>query len=256
MSRRNTSKQRKQDTNVVLLSEALFNNGAAISSGPRKKRWTLHDLKRITPLSDAQRHVVNEFNDGQHICMHGSAGTGKTYLMCYLALNEYLQHSQKYDKIIIVRSVVPTRDIGFLPGTVEEKTAVYEQPYKDIFADLLGRSSSYDDMKDEHIVEFNITSFVRGLTWDNALIVVDEIQNMSWSEFDSVITRVGQNSRVLLCGDTTHQMDLTKERTGIINAIRILDNLSHFSVKKCSVDDIVRSEFVKQWILAREDLKL
>lgn len=188
-----------------------------------------------------------------HICAHGSAGTGKTFVALYLALIEVLEKKQQ--KIIIVRSVVPTRDIGFLPGTLEEKLAVYEQPYQDILYELCGKASTYNDMKDAGIIEFVSTSFIRGLTWDNAVVLVDECENLTFHEIDSVMTRMGNNSRMLITGDVT-QTDLDNKRNqseGMSDALRVFKHMDGIEEVQFNRHDIVRGEFVKNWIIASED---
>jgi phosphate starvation-inducible protein PhoH len=198
--------------------------------------------------------MFHDFFNGQHICAHGSAGTGKSFVAIFLALNE-LFRNEDINKIIIVRSAVPTRDMGFMPGTLEEKEMHYELPYQEMFAYFLGRKSSYQDMKDAGIVKFCTTSYVRGVTWDNAVVIVDEGQNMTMSEIDSVITRLGENSRLIVCGDAQYQQDLTKRETsGFKEAISIMKRMPSFSIIEFTYHDIVRSEFVKSWIRARQDM--
>jgi phosphate starvation-inducible protein PhoH len=152
-----------------------------------------------------------------------------------------------------VRSIAPTRDIGFLPGKIEEKIAVYETPYRDMCYNLLGRFA-YEDMKKDGTIEFIPTSFVRGLSWDNAIIIVDEIQNMTWGEIDSVVTRVGVNSRIILCGDDLYQNDIG-HNSGINKALTVVKSMNAFGTTHFTTEDIVRSEFIKSWIKAREELR-
>lgn len=240
-------------TNVVELTQALYLNGKAMQEGPKRKSWSRHDLKHIRPLTPTQEEMFQDFMNGNNIVAHGSAGTGKSYIALFLALNEYLRHDSTIERIIIVRSAVPTRELGFLPGTLQEKTALYELPYKDIFADLLGRFSTYEDMKEANIVQFCTTSFIRGLTWDNTIVVVDEAQNMTWGEFDSIITRLGDNSRFIICGDHSHQCDLKKgEQSCFANLLKLASKLPNVSSILFTPHDIVRSQFVKSWIIERE----
>lgn len=237
------------------LEEALLSNGRAMEEGHKKKSWSIHDIKSIKPLTITQEDMFRTWFDGNHVCAFGSAGTGKTFIALYLALNEVLQKYQ--NQIIIVRSAVPTREIGHLPGTLEEKIALYERPYSDMLWELIGRSSTYQDMKDAKVVEFMSTSFIRGLTWDNAIVIIDEFQNMTMEEIDSVITRIGKNTRVILCGDIKHQCDLRRgETTGAQNVINVLEHMNNFELIHFTKEDVVRSEFVKSWIMAREHLNL
>ena len=194
------------------------------------------------------------FND-KNLCAYGSAGTGKTFLALYLAINEVIQKRQH--RIIIVRSAVPTREVGFLPGDLEEKTALYELPYHDIMWELVGRHSTYQDMKDAGLIEFVTTSFIRGLTWDNAIVIVDEAENMTFHEIDSIMTRVGENTRVIVAGDIK-QTDLDGSRkngtSGIQDSIKVFDKMGGFECIAFNKYDIVRSDFVKSWIIASEEV--
>lgn len=240
---------------VVALERALLLNGKAIEEGPKKKRWTKHDLQIIQPLTPAQQEMMHDFMAGKHICAHGSAGTGKTFLAIFLALNELLRPDTSVHKIIIVRSAVQTRDLGFMPGTLEEKTAFYERPYQDAFALLLNRANSYQDMKDAGLVEFLTTSFIRGLTWNNTIVIIDEAQNANFHELNSIMTRIGEDSRVIVVGDVS-QTDLRKSKndcTGLEQFVQIAQKMQQFSVITFTRHDIVRSEFVKSWIIACED---
>ena len=239
---------------IESLTRALALNGQAQQQGIKKKTWNLHNLKTITPLTPAQHDMFESWFNDFNICGHGSAGTGKTFVALYLALNEVL--SQRQQKIIIVRSAVPTREVGFLPGTLEEKVAQYELPYKDIMWELIGRKNTYQDMKDAGLVEFMTTSFIRGLTWDNAIIVVDEGENMTFHEIDSIMTRVGENTRVIFNGDIK-QTDLDGKRgnlSGMSTAIKVFKEMKKFDCIKFTADDIVRSDFVKSWISAAEEV--
>lgn len=240
---------------IETLSLALVQNGKAIEEGGKRKHWSKHDIKSIKPLTPTQEEMFHAWFNDKHICAHGSAGTGKTFLALYLAINDVLQKYQ--NKIIIVRSAVPTRDIGFLPGTLEDKTALYELPYQDIMWELIGRNSTYQDMKDAGIIEFMTTSFIRGLTWDNAIVVVDEGENMTFHEIDSIMTRIGENTRVIFTGDIT-QTDLDGKKngcSGMKDAIEVFKNMEEFALVQFNKYDIIRSDFVKSWIIAAEDLR-
>lgn len=254
MSRPKKRKYEKEE--ISRLSKALIENGRAVDVGQKRKHWTKHDIKNITPLTPTQDEMFHAFFNNFHICAHGSAGTGKTFIALYLAFSEILRHESPIDHIIIVRSAVSTRDVGFVPGTLEEKTALYELPYDDMCGSLFGRMSTYRDMKEAGIIRFLSTSFVRGLTWDNAVVIIDEFQNMTLPEVDSVITRVGQNTRVILCGDANHQCDLKKEKTCAKDVVNILSHMKDFALITFTKDDIVRSQFVKNWILARDDTNI
>lgn len=250
-----SSKRRK----IKELEGMLADNVVAIQTPLAKKTWTQHDMKLIQPRNDNQASMFKAFYDGLNVCAKGSAGTGKTFLAMVLAMNAVLDPQCPQKRVIIVRSVVPTRDIGFLPGTAEEKVAVYEQPYKDIMQELFRRSSTYDDMKAAKIVEFIPTSFIRGVTWDDAVVIVDEVQNMTDMEIHSVMTRVGENTRVILAGDT-RQNDLagkrTSEQSGLDVFLKIIETMDVFQTINYTHHDIVRSDFVREWIIARDKLGL
>lgn len=246
---------RKQQRNMHDMEVLLNNNIIAQMEGPKRKKWSLHDLKKLQPLTDRQQDMFNSFQNDQHIFAYGSAGTGKTLLSLYLAMCDILNKDQPQTKLIIVRSAVQGRDSGFLPGDQDEKVAIFENPYRDMMQFLFGRPSSYDDMKAAGLITFMPTTSIRGLTWDDAYIVVDEFQNMNWMEFDSVMTRVGTNTKVMICGDIHHQCDLKKnEESASKKSINIFKQLNSFDCIQFTKDDIVRSDFVKQWIIAREGL--
>ena len=249
MAKRSSRRQRNVDVQL----EVISNNQKAIQEGPKKKKWSSHDLRRIKPLTDTQEDMFQAWFEGDHLCAHGFAGTGKTFLAMYLGLYELLERKDQ-QKIIIIRSAVPTRDLGFTPGTLEEKAALYELPYHDICHELLGRHSTYQDMKDARLIEFMTTSYIRGITWDNAIIIVDEFQNMSKHEVDSVMTRVGKNSRIIVAGDGSHQCDISKgPQSGATYLINTAKRHGGFADIAFGVDDIVRSAFVKDWIIASEE---
>ena len=199
--------------------------------------------------------MFQSFYNGYNVCAHGSAGTGKTFLALYLALNEMLA-TQNQSHIKIVRSAVPTRDVGHLPGTYEEKIAQYEVPYRELVHELLGRYSSYDDMKSAGKIEFLSTSYLRGLTWDNAIIIVDEGQNMTFHEIDSIMSRVGENARVIFTGDLV-QTDLDRkqhDKCGMGQFMKVIGKMDGFADIRFTQHDIVRSAFCKSWIMATEEV--
>ena len=207
-------------------------------------------LQTLSPLNEAQRQMMVAFSSGMHVVAEGSAGTGKSYVGMYLALREMFDSNVTNVKII--RSAVPGRDVGFLPGSLEDKTAVYELPYKDIVNDLLCNGTAYDIMSNHGAIDFMTTSYLRGLTFRNCVLLIDEFQNMSKIEIYSILTRVGENCRVILCGDTK-QKDLSMSQSGfeylitLANCMPDMIDMVHFTAH-----DIVRSEFVKRLIMAEE----
>ena len=216
-------------------------------------------MSEIKPLTDTQDSAFHANGSGKNLLLHGVAGTGKTFLGSYFALSDLLVGNAK--RIIIVRSAVTTRDQGFLPGTLQEKMAMYEAPYREIFAELCGgRRDVYDLLKKREYLEFMSTSFIRGITFDDAIIIVDEVQNCTDHEINSILTRVGKNTRVILCGDT-RQDDLKmtgkkNQQSGIENLMRIAKAMHSFASIEFGVKDIVRSGFVKEYIITRINLGL
>jgi phosphate starvation-inducible PhoH-like protein len=211
-------------------------------------------LRSISPLTENQRRTFEAYRTGKNLMLHGMAGTGKTYISMYLALNDVINR-ESYDNITIVRSVVPTRDMGFLPGNQREKSQAYEMPYFPIAQDLFGRGDAYEVLKQKNLVKFITTSFIRGTTINDSVIIVDEVENMTFHEIDSVITRVGKNCRIVFCGDF-RQSDLQKneDRSGLIRFMDIVDKLRNFEYIEFEQDDIVRSGLVRDYIIAKTNL--
>ena len=197
----------------------------------KMKKANFNDMFEFEPQTTNQRIAYDAWDDDDNLVLTGSAGTGKTFVAMYLAIEAVLTKETPYDRVVIVRSVVPTRDMGFLPGTVEEKKEVFETPYKAICNELFGDVNIYDRMIANNQLQFTTTSFIRGLTIDNAVVIVDEMQNLNFHELDSVITRVGTNCRVIFSGDYL-QSDFKDpaERDGIQRFLRIIDQLKNFSV--------------------------
>lgn len=213
------------------------------------------ELYEYHPLTENQKKTYDAWDDGDNLALIGSAGTGKTFLAMYLALECITDKDNQYEKITLFRSVVPTRDMGYLPGTVGEKMEVFETPYKNIISEILGGDQPYKRLLHTHQFEFMTTSFIRGLTVDNSIIIVDEMQNLNFHELDSVMTRVGNNCRIIFCGDY-HQSDFREghEREGIMKFMRIVEQMKNFSVIQFGWEDIVRSDFVRDYIMTKEML--
>lgn len=247
----------KKDKDIAFLTDVATNNTIAMREGPQKskRRYTLMDLVTTRPMNETQRQFFEAYLLGNHVIGSGSAGTGKSFISFYLALNDILDEDKDVDRIILVRSAVPSREIGHLPGDVNEKMAVYEEPYKEITKKLLKRENSYTDLKDSGKIVFMPTSFVRGLTWDNAVVIVDEAQSMTFHELNSVITRLGHNSRLIVCGDIAQNDLVTRKNdiSGFIRMLKVANNIEEFDIVNFTRDDIVRSKFVKSWICAVED---
>jgi phosphate starvation-inducible protein PhoH and related proteins len=214
------------------------------------KVTTLHmELNQTKPITMSQRHAFEAWEDGQDLLLSGYAGTGKTYVACYLAMSMGL-------KVYIVRSAVPTRDMGFMPGNAKEKASMYEGPYIDACSKLFGRSDAYSILSQKGYIEFVTTSYLRGLTLDNCVVIVDEMQNMNFHELDTIITRAGNNCRMVFLGDVT-QTDLVRdaEKAGLKKFMSILERIDGFDIIEFGVHDIVRSDRVKQYIIAKDQLE-
>jgi len=214
-------------------------------------------LRHIEPLTDNQRLTFDHYSREKNLMLHGIAGTGKSFISCYLAMRQLVEDDSRYKKLIIVRSVVPTRDMGFLPGNNKEKTKVYEAPYQAIFTELFGRGDAYEYLKQRGVVEFISTSFIRGVTLNDCIVVVDEIANCTLHELDSVITRVGKNCKIMFCGDF-RQSDFTRdhEKNGLIDFMKIINKMKSFEFIDFDENDIVRSSLVKEYIITKDRLKI
>jgi phosphate starvation-inducible protein PhoH len=215
------------------------------------------NLKKIEPLTDNQKLSFEAYQQGKNLMLHGIAGTGKSFISIYLGLQEILSENSRYKKLVIVRSVVPTRDMGFLPGNSKEKAKVYEAPYYAICSELFNRGDAYEYLKNKNVVEFISTSFIRGITLNDCIIIVDEIANLTLHELDSVITRVGRNCRVIFSGDF-RQSDFSKEqdKNGLIDFMRIIERMKSFTFIDFDENDIVRSSMVKDYIIQKNRLKI
>ena len=215
------------------------------------------NLKRIEPLTENQKLSFEAYNQNKNLMLHGIAGTGKSFISLYLALNQVLSESSQYKKIVIVRSVVPTRDMGFLPGNNKEKAKVYEAPYYAICTELFGRGDAYEYLKNRNIIDFISTSFIRGITLNDSIVIVDEIANLTGHELDSVITRIGKNCKIIFCGDF-RQSDFTKdqEKNGLMDFMRVIKRMKSFEFVDFQKEDIVRSSMVKNYIIEKDKLNL
>ena len=224
----------------------------------RKKPLNSEYLVDITPITDNQKRLFDSYDEGKHIIAYGAAGTGKTFITLYNALKDVLNENTPYDKIYIVRSLVATREIGFLPGDHEDKSSYYQIPYKHMVKYMFQMPSDadfemlYGNLRAQETIKFWSTSFLRGTTLDNAIIIVDEFQNLNFHELDSIITRVGENTKIVFCGDAS-QSDLTKtnERNGIVDFMKIIRAMPSFEMIEFGIDDIVRSGLVKEYLIAK-----
>ena len=224
----------------------------------RKKPIGNTYLLDIEPITENQKRLFDSYSDNKHIVAYGTAGTGKTFISLFNALSDVLDETTPYERIYLVRSLVSTREIGFLPGDHEDKADIYQIPYKNMVKYMFQMPSDadfemlYGNLKAQESIKFWSTSFIRGTTLDNAVIIVDEFQNLNFHELDSIITRVGENSRIIFCGDAS-QTDLVKtnDRNGIHDFLNILRKMPSFDIIEFGIDDIVRSGLVKEYIIAK-----
>ena len=235
--------------------------GLSTKQMKRKKPLSSGYLVDIDPLNDNQKRLFDSYKEGKHLVAYGCAGTGKTFITLYNALLDVLDPKSPYEKIYIVRSLVPTREIGFLPGDHEDKSSLYQIPYKNMvkymfeMPDDASFEMLYNNLKAQGTISFWSTSYIRGTTLDNVVVIVDEFQNLNFHELDSMITRIGEHSKIMFCGDAT-QSDLTKqnERNGIADFMRILTNMPSFDTIEFNAEDICRSGLVKEYIIAKLEL--
>jgi phosphate starvation-inducible protein PhoH len=217
-------------------------------------RVRIDDLKTFQPLTENQRLFFEAYKRQDYfIALHGVAGTGKTFCALYKAIEEVLDKANPFNKIIVVRSAVQGREVGHLPGDINEKMDIYQQPYRQICQTLFDRKDAWDRLEEQHHIEFISTSFIRGMSFDDAIIIVDEMQNLTYEEIDTVMTRVGYRSKIIWCGDY-RQTDLNKRKndvTGILKFFDIAQHMKAFTRIEFTVDDIVRSSLVKDYILAK-----
>ena len=227
----------------------------------RKKPINTDMMRDIEPLTANQQILFNAYAENKNLVAYGAAGTGKTFITLYNALKDVLDQETPYEKIYIVRSLVATREIGFLPGDHEDKSTLYQIPYKAMVKYMFEMRTEadfemlYGNLKAQDTIDFWSTSFIRGTTFDKSIIIVDEYQNLNYHELDSIMTRVGQDSKIMFCGDAT-QSDLVKqnERNGIMDFMRVLRLMPSVDIIEFGVEDIVRSGLVKEYILAKLEL--
>ena len=225
-------------------------------SNKKNKEINHTNLVTVKPITDNQKVVFDSWKKNKNQFLFGAAGTGKTFISLYLALRDVLDLKKSYDKAVLVRSLIPTREIGFLPGDEEDKAALYQVPYQNMVQFMFEMQNEqqfnnlYDKLKGQGTLYFLSTSFLRGLTFDNTIIIVDECQNLNFHELDTIITRVGQDSKIIFCGDF-NQTDLVKqsERSGLHHFLQILQEMEEFNCTEFTIGDIVRSGFVRSYLI-------
>ena len=235
-------------------------NDVGLTNRQVKKKKALGNeyLLDIEPLTDNQRKLFDAYAEGKHLVAYGCAGTGKTFITLYNSIRDVLDERTPYEKVYIVRSLVPTREIGFLPGSHDDKADIYQIPYKNMVKYMFQMPSDvefemlYGNLKYQETIKFWSTSFLRGVTLDNCIVLVDEFANLNFHELDSIITRVGENCKIMFCGDAT-QSDLVKtsEKNGIVDFMSVLRKMDSFDIIEFGVDDIVRSGLVRQYLIAK-----
>lgn len=229
----------------------------------RKKPINSEQLTEIKPLTDNQKLVFDAYEENKNLFLYGCAGTGKTFIAMYLALKEILSNKTAYEKLYVVRSLVPTREIGFLPGDHEDKAHLYQIPYQNMVKYMFKMPDDpafemlYDNLKVQETISFWSTSFLRGTTLDNAIVLVDECQNLNFHELDSIMTRVGNDSKIIFAGDIA-QTDLVKtnEKNGILDFMKILEIMDEFANIEFDVNDIVRSGLIRNYIITKLQIGL
>jgi predicted ribonuclease YlaK len=222
----------------------------------KTKEINASNLVTIKPITDNQKVVFESWKKGQNQFLYGAAGTGKTFCAMYLALQDVMNLKTPYERVVLVRSLIPTREIGFLPGDEDDKSALYQIPYQNMVQFIFEQPNEqafnnlYDRLKGQGSLHFLSTSFLRGLTMDNAIVIVDECQNMNFHELDTITTRIGQDSKIVFCGDFD-QTDLQKqnEKNGLHDFFRILDEMDEFNCVEFTIGDIVRSGFVRNYLI-------
>ena len=222
----------------------------------KNKEINHNSLVTIKPITDNQKEVFATWKKGANQFLFGAAGTGKTFISLYLALQDVFDLKSKYERVVLVRSLIPTREIGFLPGDEEDKAALYQVPYQNMVQFMFEQPNEqqfntlYDRLKGQGSLFFLSTSFLRGLTFDNSIIIVDECQNLNFHELDTIITRVGQDAKIVFCGDFD-QTDLMNhnERNGLHDFLRILEEMEEFNCVEFTLGDIVRSGFVRSYLI-------
>ena len=237
--------------------------GVGMTAKQMKRKRPINSdlLNKIEPITDNQKILFDNYKEGKNIFAYGAAGTGKTFVALYLALKDILDQHTPYNQLYIVRSLVSTREIGFLPGDHEDKSFLYQIPYKNMVKYMFQMPSDadfemlYGNLKAQETIKFWSTSFLRGTTLDRSIIIVDEFQNLNFHELDSIITRVGEDSKIFFCGDAS-QTDLqkTNEKNGIVDFMKIIRSMPSFDVIEFGIDDIVRSGIVKEYLIAKLEM--
>ena len=224
-----------------------------------KTQLISHDqLVEMKGVTKNQLEVFKQYAEGKNLFLYGPAGTGKTFVILYNAIKEVLDPKINYNCIYIVRSLMPTRSIAFMPGDEQDKSSLYQVPYDNMLRLMFKLSSEeqfemmYEELKKQGNVAFLSTSFLRGITLDNAIVLVDECQNLNFHELDTIMTRVGQDSKIMFSGDFD-QTDLREdeEKAGLGQFLKIINEMKEFYSCEFDIGDIVRSGLVRSYIIQK-----
>jgi predicted ribonuclease YlaK len=254
-SNRKTEIQRREE--IFEADEQM--NQPKIQAISNALKIKMEHLKGFEPLTENQSKFFEMYRGGGYfISLLGSPGTGKSFCAAYKALEEVLDKTNPFKQLVIIRSAVQTRDVGFLPGSMEEKSELYEMPYMEICTTLFGRNDAYQRLKEQGYIRFITTTAIRGISLDDAVILVDECQSMTWHELSTVLTRVGHRSKIMFCGDKG-QNDLIKsknDQSGLGIFLEVARTMNAYQEIIFTPDDIVRSSLVKDFIVACDKLGL
>ena len=224
-----------------------------------KKQLISHDqLVEMKGVTKNQIEVFKQYKSGKNLFLYGPAGTGKTFVILYNAIQEVLDPKINYNCIYIVRSLMPTRELRFYPSDEQDKSSLYQVPYDNMLRFMFKLPAEdqfgilYEELKRQDNVAFLSTSFLRGITLDNAIILVDECQNLNFHELDTIMTRVGQDSKIMFSGDFD-QTDLRedKEKAGLGQFLKIINEMKEFYSCEFDIGDIVRSGLVRSYIIQK-----
>ena len=235
--------------------------GMSTKQMKRKKPYNVDMMVAVEPITANQKLAFESYQEGKNLFLYGAAGTGKTFITLYNALKEVLDPITPYNKVVIVRSLVSTREIGFLPGDHEDKSFLYQIPYKNMVKYMFELPTDQEfemlwgNLKAQESVTFWSTSFIRGTTLDDSIIIVDESQNLNFHELDSIMTRCGENCKIMFAGDVA-QTDLikTNDKNGILDFQKIIHRMPEFDLIEFDINDIVRSGLVKSYLISKIEL--
>ena len=205
----------------------------------------------IKARSENQQRLINAYHDNDMVFAVGPAGTGKTYLSIALAVKALKEKTAK--KIILSRPAVEAGEkLGFLPGDMKDKIDPYLQPLYDALEDMIPQVK-LQDMMEKHVIQIAPLAFMRGRTLSDAVVILDEAQNTTPAQIRMFLTRMGWNTKMIITGDMT-QIDLPhSQKSGLIEALHILNNVEGIGVVNLNGKDIVRHKLVTRIVNAYEE---